>query len=220
VREYGISTERIGILPFGADDGRIDISLRDEIRYETRESLGIAHDEFVFVFGGKIDARKNAIQLLKAFSRMNSEHSSLRVRLVIFGEPVPSMAHEFSQAICQPKVTHVTWTAATELYRLFWASDFAVFPGTHSVLWEEAAGLGVPMAVRRWKGITHLDVGGNCIFLERADESELVSLMYHIASDRENFEQMRVAATTIGVANFAYSRIAARSISEESEHDG
>jgi glycosyltransferase involved in cell wall biosynthesis len=211
-RNYGIAPQRISLLPFGADDGRIGAQDRTSVRASTRRSLGIDDDEFVFVFGGKIDARKNAIRLLRAFAALKAKAPGLRVRLVVFGMPVPAMEAEFRACVVQEGVKHIEWIAAESLFKVFWAADFAIFPGTHSVLWEEAAGLGLPLAVKRWEGITHLDCGGNCRFLERSDEAELLEVMQRIATDRALHATMTEVAMGKATREFSYSAIAARAI--------
>jgi 1,2-diacylglycerol 3-alpha-glucosyltransferase len=214
-RNYGIAPKRISLLPFGADDGRIGAQDRAAVRSSMRRSLGIDDDEFVFVFGGKIDARKNSSRLLRAFAALRTKVPGLRVRLVVFGMPVPAMEAEFRACVTQDSVTHIAWVPAETLFKVFWASDFAIFPGTHSVLWEEAAGLGLPLAVKRWEGITHLDCGGNCLFLERSDESELMEVMERIATDRALHAAMTHVAISKAVREFSYSSIAARAIDAE-----
>lgn len=214
-RNYGIPPQRISLLPFGADDGRIGAQDRAVVRRSMRRSHGIDDEEFVFVFGGKIDARKNAIRLLRAFATLRKKAPELRVRLIVFGMPVPAMEAEFRASIIQEGVTHIEWIAAQSLYQVFWAADFAIFPGTHSVLWEEAAGLGLPLAVKRWEGITHLDCGGNCLLLERSDEAELVEVMERIATDRGLYSTMTEVAMGKAAREFSYSAIAARSIDAE-----
>jgi glycosyltransferase involved in cell wall biosynthesis len=166
----------------------------------------------VFVFGGKIDERKNVSQLLKAFSMLPGEDPSKKAWLIIFGRPVAAIEPEFTRLVAQDRVVNLQWVPAYRTHEVFWASDFAVFPGTHSVLWEEAAGFGLPIAVKRWKGIEHVDVGGNCIFLETADVSEIYELLRRVVDDRSFFESMRRVSSTVAVEKFSYTKIAARAL--------
>ena len=50
-------------------------------------------------------------------------------------------------------------------YNLFSAADLVVFPGRHSVYWEQVVAIGTPMVVKYWDGTTHIDIGGNCMYL-------------------------------------------------------
>lgn len=211
-RNYGIAPQRISLLPFGADDGRLASQDRATVRASMRRALEIDDDEFVFVFGGKIDARKNAITLLRAFAALKSKAPELRLRLVVFGNPVPAMEEHFRASVAQEGVTHVKWIAADSIFKVFWAADFGIFPGTHSVLWEEAAGLGLPLAVKRWEGITHLDCGGNCLLLERSDEAEILQVMERVATDRAFYRSMTEVAMGKAAREFSYRAIAARAI--------
>ena len=34
----------------------------------------------------------------------------------------------------------------------------AVYPGTHSVLWEQTVGVGIPVILKKWEGFEHLEI--------------------------------------------------------------
>jgi 1,2-diacylglycerol 3-alpha-glucosyltransferase len=209
---YGVPRSKISLLPFGADDGRQISTDRNAVRERIRKGWGVNEDDFVFVFGGKIDARKNTLQLLTAFAELTRRNPELRVWLVVFGEPVAELESEFRRLSAQRRVITLGWLPAERSHEVFWSSDFAVFPGTHSVLWEEAAGLGLPLAVKRWSGIEHIDVGGNCMFLETSDVPDIYRVMHQIVTDPLLYSAMKAVASSVAVAEFSYSRIAARAL--------
>ncbi|MFK1961527.1 hypothetical protein ACIXEH_11290 [Bacteroides fragilis] len=71
------------------------------------------------------------------------------------------------------KIHYVGWLSSEKTIEYFFASDLAVFPGTHSVLWEQAVGIGIPSIFKYWDGMTHVDLGGNCLFLFENSSEEI-----------------------------------------------
>ena len=90
------------------------------------------------------------------------------------------------------------------------ASDLGVFPGTHSVLWEQYTGLGVPCIFGEWDGIKHLDVGGNCVFVSSRDD--LFNQLKHILFDVMAYKEMLASAKAKGPESFSYTAIANKAI--------
>lgn len=66
------------------------------------------------------------------------------------------------------------WLAAEKAYDLFMASDLAFFPGTHSVLWEQAVATATPLVVRHWKGMEHVNVNGNAVLMDEITTDAIV----------------------------------------------
>jgi hypothetical protein len=94
-------------------------------------------------------------------------------------------------------------------------ADLVVFPGRHSVYWEETVGLGIPMVVKYWDGTTHVDVGGNVEFLRKDTEEEIVSVLSGIVGDLPKYQRMKQVAVEKGMQLFSYKNIAKRSIQAE-----
>ena len=58
-------------------------------------------------------------------------------------------------------------------------------------------------------GLTHIDVGGNCLFLNNTTEQEI----YRVITEAVGcYDQLKVNAETKGIECFSYDRIAARAI--------
>lgn len=205
---YGIPAEKIELLPFGAEDDRINWERRDEIRENIRHQLKLSEGDFVVISGGKLDRRKNTHLLLKAIREIRSD----QVELILFGIPDSEMKEEIEQLSKHERIRYVGWLNSEQIYDYFLASDLAVFPGTHSVLWEQAIGTGLPEIVRRRTGFEHVDLGGNCIFLETETVAEIRESILKVYSDTELFQQMKQTALLKGVPHFAYSEIARKAI--------
>lgn len=212
---YGIDKNKIEVLPFGVDDRRIDLTKRDAVRGEMRETLKISQNALVFIAGGKIDRRKGIHSLIEAFCRLVDVGDLPNTYLILFGRPEQVLREQIKAASKHRSVRYVDWLDAKEIYRYLWAADVAIFPGTHSVLWEEAVGLGLPCVFRRWEGIEHVNIGGNCVFLDVVNTSVLEELMLDIAHNPSMVAKMKNVATTLGPKVFSYSEIAKRAISDD-----
>ena len=153
---YGIPEEKIGLLVMGGDDDYIHLSQQDTIRRNIRQKLGLNEDDFLLITGGKIDKTKNIHLLIKAVKELNINN----LKLIVFGQPNDEMSGIIENISSDTHIRYIGWIESTKVYDYFIASDLAVFPGTHSVLWEQAAACGIPMIVKDWEGMHHVDVGG------------------------------------------------------------
>lgn len=99
-----------------------------------------------------------------------------------------------------------------ESFRIFAASDLIVFPGRHSVYWEQAVAMAKPIIVKYWEGTTHVDIGGNCIFLYNDDEKEIVSHLSNLIDNPNVYQKLLNNAEKNIRKEFLYSEIAKRSL--------
>ena len=207
---YKIPRNKVGLLVMGGDDSRIDFSQKEEYRKQLCEKLNFSTDDFIIVTGGKIDRAKNFHLLAEAVKRLPSF-----CKLVIFGRPTEEMAPYFAQL--SDKVQCVGWIPSDESYRYFLAADLGVFPGTHSVLWEQAVACGLPCIFKHWPGMEHVDVGGNAILLDQPTvDAEYIDMLEQTISrlmgrDSE-YEKMCQVAEQKGIKEFSYKEIARRAI--------
>lgn len=209
---YGIKPSKIELLPFGADDSLFNWNEKQEIRTELRKKLNIAKDTLVFITGGKIDRRKNIHLLLEVWSELKHDNKLPNSKLLIFGKANEEMKSKVEQFIKSKDIIYIDWLLSGEIYKYFFASDVALFPGTHSVLWEEAVGLGLPCVFKKWEGIQHVDLGGNCIFIEEINGSSIKEILLKITENKGTFQKMKDNAESLGPRTFIYSEIARRSI--------
>ncbi len=206
---YGIPNEKISFLEMGFDDTNIDFGKRDKIRIRVRERLNIPENEFVVIIGGKIDQRKHVIELMKAVKQSKIDNLSL----IVFGEPVDEIKEQFYEIVKDnEKIKNVGWIDSNEVYNYYFASDLAFFPGTHSVLWEQAVSCGLPAVFKRWEGITHVDLGGNCVFIDNNDVFTIQKVLEELALDNEKVEKMKSVALAKGRKAFSYYEIAKRAL--------
>lgn len=204
---YKIPAEQIELLLMGTDTTNIDFSKRDLIRNQMRQKLGIKDDALVFVTGGKIDRLKNIHTLMAAVASLGLQD----LNLIVFGVPNEEMKEEIQRLAGSPQISYVGWIPSEEAYKYFFAADVAFFPGTHSVLWEEAAGLGLPGIFKKWEGMQHIDFGGNAIYLDVPDEENIKSCLLTLNNDQILLEKMKKKAVEVA-SEFSYYEIAKKAI--------
>lgn len=204
---YGISRDRTDLLVMGADDESVERAEKPEIRAKVRAKFGIDDKDFLIVTGGKIDAFKTqTLLLMEAVRKIQSDN----LKLLIFG----SVAEELKDrllALCDGrKIQYIGWARGEEPYEYFASADLAVFPGRHSVYWEQVVVQGIPMLCKYWEGTTHVDIGGNVEFL-REDSSELIrEKLLELLEDPEKYRQMKECALSGRRHEFSYKKIARR----------
>jgi glycosyltransferase involved in cell wall biosynthesis len=204
---YGLDETKVDLLVLGLDDTEIDFSKKNEIRSKIRTSLGL-EDKFVIITGGKIDQRKKIEVLLEAVNQLKNDS----VHLILFGSITGEMKSKISKLIKSPKIKYLGWISPKEANDYFFASDLAFFPGTHSVLWEQSIGCGIPGVFRKWEGMQHVDIGGNCLFLEGDSRSEIQEIILKIIEDKDLYNNLKKNSEEKGQEVFLYTEIAKRAI--------
>ncbi len=206
---YGLPKEKVELLVMGADDDKIEEVKRGGARETVRAQYHIARDDFLVMTGGKIDAWKTQTLLLMEAVRKIKDS---RVKLIVFGSVTPELKEKVEALSDDSKVQYIGWVQSALSYQLFCAADLVVFPGRHSVFWEQVAGMGIPMLCKRWEGTTHVDVGGNVNFLEQDSADEIRNAICRLTDHPEEYRQMLEAANGPGRSQFSYKEIARRSI--------
>ena len=203
---YGVPKANIDLLVMGGDEQKIHREKREFIRSQLKEKYKIDGKSHIIISGGKIDKLKNIHLLLEAMSMIPDSV------LLVFGEPIKDFRSEYEELSKKPNVRAIGWIKSYEAYDLFVASDLVVFPGTHSVLWEQAVASGAVSVFKYYEGMTHVDVGGNCRFLHKETAVEIAEVVNDIFDSQSNYEKMNDVAVRVGMKTFAYSEIARRAI--------
>lgn len=209
---YGVPKKKIKLLVMGADDDKMMIDKRDEFRLAIRNRYGIKEDDFLIVTGGKIDIKKNIHVLAEAIN----QSQYLQIKLLIFGTISPELESIFKQ-IESNRIQYIGWIRSSDVYQYFYASDLVVFPGLHSVLWEQAVACKVPCAFTHINGFEHIDVGGNCILMDGSGVDYYKNLMEQLFLDKESYLSLLNNAHSNKTDQFSYSRIAKSVIDDITE---
>jgi glycosyltransferase involved in cell wall biosynthesis len=212
---YRVSANKTALLVMGGDDDKIDFTNQRDIRAGLREKHDIAQDDFLIETGGKIDKAKQIDLLMEAVVKINEP----KIKLLVFGQPSDDMKIVFDTLSNHASIRNIGWIPSDEAYNCFLASDLAIFPGTHSVLWEQACACGIPCVFKYWEGMTHIDVGGNCRFLYENLMEEIKSTILEIYHDTDTYRRTKKTAIEKGIPEFSYEQIARRSI-QFVEHGG
>lgn len=203
---FDIPSSKTDVLIMGADDEKIDFANRDKIRKNLRMQYNISDADFLIVSGGKLDKNKNILQLMQSCVGLQG------VKLLIFGEVLPDIKEEFEN-ICNSNsnIIFIGWLNSDEVYNYFFASDIVFFPGQHSVLWEQACASKVPCVFKRWKGMEHVNNGGNSDFVTEITSEilrkEIIDLQF-----TEKYYQMEHVAKSAATDIYLYSNIAMKSL--------
>ena len=134
-----------------------------------------------------------------------------KVKLIVFGSVIPELK-ENVEGLVSPYTQYIGWVQSDQTDKYYAASDLVVFPGRHSVFWEQVAGLGKPMLCKAWDGTRHVDLGGNVIFLEKDSVEEIYGIIKSLTEDKDTYQMMKTVAEQEGKKVFSYSDIAKRSI--------
>lgn len=205
---FGISPEKTDLLVMGADDENINFKDKDKIRTKIRNRFKIKDNDFLIITGGKIDRKKNIHLLAEAISKINNNN----IKLIIFGSLSDDIKNEIDKLGINKNIILVGWISSEESYDYFLASDLAIFPGQHSVLWEQACACGLPCIFKYWEGMDHVDVGGNCKFLYDDNTDEIVKMINYISENKDVYKKMKLIAMNKGIQSFCYSNIAEKSL--------
>lgn len=203
---YNIPTDKVGLLVMGGDEVLVPWANKTSIREALRLRYGIPLDSFLIVTGGKINIAKNVHLLVDAVRQLDN------VYLIIFGRYEEDMRCMRSSFDCS-RIIDVGWIPSDESYQFFMAADLGCFPGTHSVLWEQACASGLPCVFKDWDGaFNHVEVGGNCIFIKDPDVSKLKHTIAILANKGEQYRHMEYVANNQARLHFSYIEIAKRAI--------
>lgn len=203
---YGLLPGQCELLVMGADDDLVARAKKPDARVRIRERYHIAPDDFLIVTGGKINRyRPEVLDLMAAVESI--ERSS--VRLLVFGKASEEYQERF-EALCRnDRIDYVGWLPSAETYAYFAAADLVVFPGLHSVMWEQAVAQGKPCLFRDLEGFHHVDMGGNAMFLRDVSAERLRAAILQLSDDPTRLAAMRRAAEAAS-GFFSYREIAER----------
>lgn len=206
---YGINPEKIELLLMGIDDELLKNKNRVKLRDSFLKEMKFNQNDFIIITGGKIDIQKNIHLLMKAVANINRNN----IKLIVFGSVSADLLTFFNSLLDSRSIYFIGWKSTEKILNYFIVSDLIVFPGTHSVLWEQAVGVGVPCLFKYWKGITHVDVGGNCDFLYDDSVDEIEYKLLKIIDNPDIYSSLKKNAAEKGLRFFSYSHISARAIS-------
>lgn len=206
---YGVSPDKTDLLVMGADDESVVRAENSEVRQAVREQFNISEKDFLIITGGKIDAFKTQTLLLMEAVR---EIAREDVKLLIFGSIAEELKDKF-HSLCDGKaIQYAGWAKGNQSYEYFASADLIVFPGRHSVYWEQVAAQGIPMICKYWDGTTHIDIGGNVEFLMEDSVEEIKKKLLQILDEPGKYNEMKKVAQSDLRHQFSYKIISRKSV--------
>jgi glycosyltransferase involved in cell wall biosynthesis len=203
---FQIPPHKTDVLIMGADDDMVDLKNRDIIRENVRRELNMLQGERLVVTGGKIDKKKNIIALMEACTKIKN------IKLLVFGNLLDDIREEFETLLkASSNIIYIGWVDSSDVYKYFFASDLVVFPGQHSVLWEQACAAKTPCLFKRWNGMEHVNNGGNSEFMDDVSAAGIGKIVQEILFS-EKIEHMTKIASSSATDIFMYSEIAKKSV--------
>lgn len=206
---YHLPAGKCELLVMGADDEMVQKAAVPEVRQSLRKKYSISEEDFLIMTGGKIDAFKTQTLLLMQAVQSIPEK---KVKLIVFGSVIPELKEKVQLLADGNRIQYIGWIQAQESYQYFAAADLVVFPGRHSVFWEQVTGQGIPMLVKDWPGMHHVDIGGNVIFLQNDSADEIQQEIQSLLDCPKKYQRMKAVAAEQGMKTFSYAAIAQRAI--------
>jgi glycosyltransferase involved in cell wall biosynthesis len=203
----GAPRERMYRVPFPIDEATYlaFAARRDAERARVRLKHGIAENAFVFLFVGKLSARKRPADIVEAWSRMPpAREGDTPMHLLFCGDGPDRAAVAAAIERARAPATLAGFVNVDELPAYYCAADVLVHPSEHDphpLICSEAACIGLPMILSDHVGaVGPTDIaraGVNALVFRRGDADELAAAMAKLAADDALFRKMSSASTAI-----------------------
>ena len=213
---YGVPYGEMELLPLAADTDLARATLQEKRGEAIRRSLGIPTDATVVFTGGKLSPVKRTHLLLEAVRSLAREN----LHVLVVGDTGEAHA-DYRRLLLDlgsrdPRVHFIGWVDGDKVYRYMDASDFAVFPASQSVLWQQAISMGLPIIVGR-TGVQdpqYMNLYGNVIILDEADirSTVIAARIAELADDAERVAELRAAAFRVAEELLNYHRQVPRTL--------
>ena len=207
--KHGVTPEQLLYAPHAVDNDRFEdtdetYSLKAK---QWRTDLGIPSDAFVFLFAGKLEAKKNPFLLLDAFVQLNEPEAYL---LFVGNGELEQQLKE--KAKHNKKVLFLDFQNQQIMPVVYRLGNVFVLPSqgpgeTWGLSVNEAMACGLPVLVSNKCGCALDLVKDNGFVFESNNPNELFEKMQELATDRKNALIKGTKSRQI-IRQFHYSKIA------------
>lgn len=213
VRELGFSEQKLASLWLGAELESLPYSQKDALRVGIRTRLEMPADAKILILAGKLDEKKRPVELAEAFARLDDA----QWWLLYVGSVEEEIRTRIDQAAGSTgRVRYTGFVSGDAVLEHLAASDFAVYPGAHSVLWEQTVCLGIPAAFHEPElgDAAHLsdESEPNAVFLKNGSAEELLNLLKTMTADETLLKTMGERARRYGESHLSYAELAKRAL--------
>ena len=203
---YKIPSDKVSLLLMGVDDEIAHKS--DSINHKKwlLDTYHINNNKILLMAGGKFDSsKKDILVLVEAMKELKEFH------LLIFGPFDEKIKLRFDALrIKLDNVSYVPWLDASQGIQHLMGADIVVFPGRHSVYWEQAAGLGKPLIVKKSYNTDYINIDGNAFNINTSNPKNIIDVLIPL-KEKNELEFFTRNAQKVA-SNFYYSEIAKKSL--------
>ena len=179
INKYNIADDKVYVLHNGIDEKKFNILTNQQKKKSLREKYGLAEDDFVILFSGRLTKEKGVLELINAFKEFKSINN---IRLLIVGsnwfsqENKSDFIHEIerqSKSISE-KVIFTGYVDYNEVNEVYSIADISVLPS----IWNdpfpltvlECMGVGLPVISTLSGGIPEM-INEDCGVLIPIDDN-------------------------------------------------
>lgn len=189
---FACPADNAGVTIMGGDDELID-SVDSDLIIPMLPVGFLEEAKRILSFGGKMDEKKRTIELLKAFT----SNKNSGARLILYGKPCGGIVDEFNEIVASDKrIALLEWLGQKEIMSLMKLSDVAIFPGQHSVLWEQALCCGTPCVLGQKNGFDHCYKGGTVYYDQSTGVDGLSEIVNKLIDDDDFYSKLKENAVS------------------------
>ena len=212
-RAIGMPKDRIFSMPYTVDNARFieGSRLSDVQRKQVRAALGVADDDQIVLYAGKLQARKHPDDLLRAAARLKDRGVRFHVVMVGSGEMTATLVDLAGQFALDNVHFHGFANQST-LPEIYGASDVFVLPSENEpwgLAVNEAMCAGLPIVASAEIGCAAdlIRVGVNGQTFGTGDVEGLASALHPILADAGTRWRMGLASSDI-ISHWSYAECA------------
>ncbi|MCK9235473.1 MAG: glycosyltransferase family 4 protein [Bacteroidales bacterium] len=184
----GLKTGEVKLIPLGVN--RSIFFKSNEIRKNTRNKLGVAENDILLCYTGKIESYKGVHLIIESLARINYPN----LRLLIVGGKTGLYSRYLDKIIQENKlqdyVIFKPFSNKPELNAFFNASDIAVYPRSVTISHIEAMSVGLPIIIENLSGVQHRIEYENGFCINGENEKELDEKINFLINNPNEREKM------------------------------
>lgn len=209
VRELGFSEQILFPLWLGAEIESLPYEQKPVLRKKIRAAQGLPADAKILILAGKLDEKKRPAELAEAFLRLNRPGWWL-----IFAGSMDENIRSHLEMECRDneRIRCTGFLPGDVALEYIAASDLAVYPGAHSVFWEQTVCLGIPALFHEPEpgDAAHLSDPDHpgALFLQTGSADELYDLLSLLIDDGSRLARMGENARRYGEERLSYTQLA------------
>jgi len=212
---YGIEASKIDLLPLGTYAIWQNTDEVEAARSAIRKRIGASQDSLLIFTGGKLEPWKKTVDLINALRMIHD----LDLHLLVAGV-VPSRFDDYRMELMSlisstERVHALGWLAQAELNQAMLACDFAVFPQSQSVLWQQAIGAGLPLIVGETSDqtVAYMNEGNILVLPEEQPLSQAIAAaIRNLTNDPLRRKDMAKISQGLSATALSWSEIARQSL--------